>query len=135
MNHTQTVAAMYEAFGKGDVATLLSMLDADVDWEYSATDDDIPYYIRRRGHAGAAEFFQSLAGMEFHKFSPVAILEAPGNLVVSVIDLDVTVKATGVRIAIPDEVHLFYFNAAGKVAKFAHRVDTHRFWRALQPGR
>jgi hypothetical protein len=41
-------------------------------------------------------------------------------------------KRNGQRITIPDEVHLFYFNEAGKVVKFAHRVDTMQFYKAMQ---
>lgn len=132
MSHAATVAAIYQAFGQGDMNTLLSHLDENVDWEYTSDNDDIPMYRRRKGRDGAAAFFATLADVEFHKFVPTAIFDAPGGLVLGVIDLDLTLKKTGVRIAIPDEVHLFYFNDAGKVVKFAHRVDTHQFWRGLQ---
>lgn len=132
MKHSERVGAMYKAFGKGDIPALLAFLDPNVDWEYAATYDELPWYRRRQGLAGASEFFQSLADFEFHVFAPKAILDAPGGLVVSIISIDLTLKKNSARITIPDEVHLFYFNDAGKVIKFAHRVDTHQFWRAMQ---
>ena len=132
MQNSQRVAVIYEAFGRGDIPAVLSHLDDQVEWEYTATDTDTPWYQRRLGQAGATEFFQSLADFEFHQFEPKAILDAPGGLVVSVIAIDLTLKRNGARITIPDEVHLMYFNDAGKVVKFAHRVDTHQFWRAMQ---
>ena len=132
MKNSERVGALYQAFGAGDFPTLLGFLDDNIDWEYTGSYDDLPWYRRRKGKAGATEFFQSLADFDFHVFNPVAILDAPGGMVVSVVSLDMTLKRNGARITIPDEVHLFYFNEAGKVAKFAHRVDTHLFWKAMQ---
>ncbi|MEO8101121.1 MAG: nuclear transport factor 2 family protein [Betaproteobacteria bacterium] len=132
MKNTERVGAMYQAFGTGDIPTLLGFLDDNVDWEYTGSYDDLPWYQRRRGKAGATAFFQSLADFEFHVFNPTAILDAPGGLVVSLVAIDLTLKRNSARIIIPDEVHLFYFSEAGKVIKFAHRVDTHLFWKAMQ---
>lgn len=132
MKNTDLVAAIYAAFGSGDIAGVLNHLDDNVDWEYSATYDELPWYQRRKGKAGAAGFFQSLADFQFNLFEPKAILDAPGGLVVSVVSIDLTLKRNNARIVIPDEIHLFYFNEAGKVVKFAHRVDTFQFWKAMQ---
>jgi ketosteroid isomerase-like protein len=132
MKNSERAAAIYQCFGAGDIPGVLAHCDDNVDWEYTSRDNDTPWYRRRHGKAGATAFFQSLADFEFHVFNPTAILDAPGGLVVSVVALDLTLKRNGFRIAIPDEVHLFYFNDAGKVVKFAHRVDTHLFWKAMQ---
>lgn len=132
MNNIERVGAIYQAFGAGDIPGVLAHCDAEVDWEYTSRDNDTPWYRHRKGHTGAIEFFQSLADFDFHVFQPTAILDGPGGLVVSVVSIDLTLKRNGTRITIPDEVHLFYFNDAGKVARFAHRVDTHLFWRAMQ---
>jgi ketosteroid isomerase-like protein len=37
VSHTTTVAAMYEAFGRADLAGILSHLSADVTWDVTAT--------------------------------------------------------------------------------------------------
>ena len=132
MKNTDLVAAIYAAFGNGDIATVLSHLDENVDWEYTSTTDELPWYQRRKGRAGAAGFFQSLADFQFNQFEPKAILDAPGGLVVSVVAIDLVLKRNGARIVIPDEVHLFYFNESGKITRFAHRVDTFQFWQAMQ---
>jgi hypothetical protein len=40
------------------------------------------------------------------------------------------VKATGKQFTEEDEAHLWYFNDAGRVVPFRHRVDTHQQWEA-----
>lgn len=129
MGHKETVQEIYEAFGRGDVPAILDRLDDAVEWEYGTQPGEVPWLQPRHGKAGAAEFFASLAGLEFHNFVPKAILEGDG-LVVALVDVDATVKATGKRFVEEDEVHLWHFNDAGRVVRFRHRVDTYRQWEA-----
>ena len=131
MGHKETVQEMYEAFGHGDVPAILDRLDDSVEWEYGAQPGEVPWLQPRQGKAGAAEFFASLAGLEFHNFTPKAILEGDG-LVVALVDVEATVKATGKRFLEEDEVHLWHFNDAGRVARFRHRVDTYQQWQAFK---
>jgi ketosteroid isomerase-like protein len=50
-------------------------------------------------------------------------------------DVELTVKATGRRIVEEDEVHIWRFDAQGRIRRFAHKVDTHQHWRACgSPG-
>jgi hypothetical protein len=51
-------------------------------------------------------------------------------MVVVLIDVELTVKATGTRIVEEDEVHIWYFDAQRRVTRFGHRVDTHQHWLA-----
>lgn len=129
MGHKETVQEIYEAFGRGDVAAILDRLEESVEWEYGAQPGEVPWLQPRHGKAGAAEFFASLAELEFHNFAPKAILEGDG-LVVALVDVEATVKATGKRFNEEDEVHLWYFNDSGRVVRFRHRVDTHQQWEA-----
>jgi ketosteroid isomerase-like protein len=122
---------MYAAFGKGDVPAILERLSETVEWEYGAGDTEVPWLKLRRGRAGAAEFFSSLAGLEITKFAPKTFLEAPGVVVV-LLDLEGVVKATGKRIVEEDEVHIWHFDAAGKVARFRHRADTQQHLAAVR---
>lgn len=123
MSNKETVREMYEAFGRGDVGAILERLDENVEWEHGASPTGVPWLQPRHGRAGAAEFFASLAGLEIHRFVPKAILEEDG-LVVAVIDVEATVKATGKRFVEEDEIHLWRFDANGRVVRFRHRVDT-----------
>lgn len=49
---------------------------------------------------------------------------ADGRLVVGLVDFEATVRKTGRKVVEVDEVHLFHFNDAGLVQRFAHRADT-----------
>ena len=127
-----TVQGIYQAFSRGDVPAILEALSETVVWDYGSGDTPVPWLKTRRGRAETAEFFASLAALEITKFAPKVFLEVPG-LVVVLLDLEATVKATGGRIVEEDEVHIWHFDAAGKVARFRHRVDTARHMAALRP--
>ncbi|NUO84195.1 nuclear transport factor 2 family protein [candidate division KSB1 bacterium] len=123
--NANTVREIYEAFGRGDIPAILAKLDENVEWEYGAAPHEVPWLQPRRGRTGAAEFFASLAAVEFHSFVPKAILEGE-NLVVALTDLTLTVKKTGKKIVEEDEAHIWRFNAAGKVVRFRHCADTNQ---------
>jgi ketosteroid isomerase-like protein len=130
MSHIKTVQRIYEAFGKGDIPAILGCLADNVEWEYGLNSTSVPWLQPRRGRAQTAQFFEALAGIDFHKFEPTKFLETD-NVVVSLIQLDVSVRATGRRVVEEDEVHIWYFDSAGQVSKFRHRVDTHQHWLAF----
>jgi ketosteroid isomerase-like protein len=132
MNHVEVTKAMYEAFTRGDVQVILERLAPDVEWEYGVVSNDVPWYQARRGRAEVVGFFQSLAAVEFHQFQPKAYLGHDDTVVV-LIDADYSVKATAKHVVYEDAVMIWKFNAAGQVARFAHRLDTHQAWRACQP--
>jgi ketosteroid isomerase-like protein len=123
LSNLTTVQEIYAAFGKGDVPAILDRLADSVEWEYGAGTTEIPWLKERHGRAGAAEFFASLSALEIHKFVPKMLLEGPG-VVVGLLELEASVKATGKRIVEEDEVHIWYFDDKHRVTRFRHRVDT-----------
>jgi ketosteroid isomerase-like protein len=123
MSNSAIVQEIYAAFGRGDVPDILEKLADDVDWEYVSS-TDVPWLQRRRGRDAVAGFFQSLDALEFRTFDVRAVIEGDG-VVIALIDIDLTVKATGKRIAEEDEIHVWRFNSQGKVARFRHGADTH----------
>ena len=132
MSNVDTVHAMYQAFLRGDVPMILSRLAEDVEWEYGGGSTDVPWLQPRQGRDSVPGFFASLEAMEFHRFEPTQLL-GEGNLVLAVIDIEATVKATGKRLVEVDEVHIWRFNDKGEVQKFRHRADTHMQAMALRP--
>lgn len=126
MSNAQTVKDIYTAFIQGNVPAVLERLSESVEWEYGMTTPDVPWLQPRRGRKGVADFFMSLGEhLEVHRFTPKAVLESDG-LVVSLVDFDGTVKRTGRRLVEEDEVHIWHFDKAGRVARFRHRSDTYQ---------
>jgi ketosteroid isomerase-like protein len=134
MSNLQTVQTIYEAFGRGDVPTILEKLADDVDWDYAyrRAPNPIPWLQARRGRAGAAAFFESIAtGLDVHSFAPKVLLEGQGVVMV-IFDIECTVKRTGKRIVENDEAHIWYFDDQGKVSRFRHCADTYQQVMALE---
>ena len=61
-NHLATVGTIYEAFGKGDIPTILSHMAEDVQWEQwadnSAQAAGVPWLAPRQGKAASSHFFK-----------------------------------------------------------------------------
>ena len=105
VSNLATVRGIYAAFGRRDVPAILEYMAEDVVWEYGLNSTDVPWLQPRRGRHDVARFFESLAGVDFAR-------------------LEATVKATGRQLVEEDEVHIWHFDASGRVARFRHRVDT-----------
>jgi ketosteroid isomerase-like protein len=129
MAHAQTVQQIYEAFGRGDIPAIMVKLAEDVVWEYGDVSTDVPWLQPRRGRANVGGFFEALTAIDFHTFVPKGFFES-GDTVVTLVDLEATVKATGRRVVEVDEVHIWHFGADGLVTRFRHRADTHLHWSA-----
>ena len=61
MSNTETVKAIYEAFGRGDVTTILDRLDDAVEWETTVPVSDVPWLQARRGKANIVVFKNAAA--------------------------------------------------------------------------
>lgn len=131
MRHIGIVQQIYAAFERGDIPALLEYLDENVEWGYAITSTDVPWLQPRRGRGEVPEYFATLDAFEFHKFQPKTFLESDGVVVV-LIDVDLTVKATDERIVEEDEVHIWHFNSDGKVSRFGEKLDTHQHWAAYR---
>ena len=134
MNATDSrdsLSAMYEAFGRGDIGFIVDRVADNVRWEYAHCPTNVPWLKPRTGKQGVRDFFDSLKIVDFLKFEPKLIL-GNGRVAVGIVDVSVRVRETGRLIEEPEEVHLFHFNAAGLVERFCHRVDSHAHWLAVQ---
>jgi ketosteroid isomerase-like protein len=130
--HVTTVQQIYAAFGRGDVPFILALLADDVEWEYATFPNPVPWLQPLRGRDQVPRFFQTLAEMiEFHGFVPKLVV-GEGPTVVGLVDLDATVRSTGKRVVEVDEVHIWHFDDAGRVARFRHRADTRQHAMALE---
>jgi ketosteroid isomerase-like protein len=121
VTNVETVQAIYGAFGRGDVATILDKLDDAVEWETTVPVADVPWLQARRGKANIAGFFASLAPLQITQFEPHTIFDG-GDKVFVLIAFEATNH--GKSYSFPHNGHLWQFNAAGKVVKYDHVTDT-----------
>lgn len=127
MSHYLTTAtAIYEAFGRGDIPTILSHMAEEVQWEQwadnSAQQAGVAWMQARQGKAGVLEFFQVLGGMTIKEFQVLSIM-AGGNQVAAEFVIEVEVPSTGGHYR-DEEMHLWTFNDAGQVVRLRHYTDT-----------
>ncbi len=119
-DNLQVVKNAYDAFGRGDIAAILSSLTDDVTWHLVGP-SEIPYAGLRQGRDGAAEFFRLLGESDdVALFEPRRFL-ADGNLVVVLGRYEARVKSTG-KVAKTDWVHVFEFRD-GKVSSWREYLD------------
>ena len=57
----KTIAEVYQAFGRGDVAAIIDTVTDDVDWAAEAASSAAPWYGVRHGKDAVAAFFSEPA--------------------------------------------------------------------------
>jgi ketosteroid isomerase-like protein len=120
-DNIQAVKRGYEAFGRGDLNTLLDMFSDDVEW-ITPGPPELATSGRRRGRQQVAEFFRHVnESFEFHRFEPHTFVADDQRVIVLGID-EVTFRATGVRLPPIDFVHIFNFTN-DKVTHFQEIFD------------
>ncbi len=127
----KTVAELYQAFGRGDIETILDALTDDVDWAAEAASAGAPWYGVRHGKQEVAAFFAAFGtAMEVQEFTPVT-LAANDTDVLAVVRCRTTSRETG-RPSAMDLHHLFRFRD-GRIAYYRGTEDTAQTEAALRP--
>ena len=71
-DNVKTVQRVYEAFGRGDVGTIVEAVTDDVDWASDTSSTGAPWYGIHTGKDGVAAFFQKFGtAMEVQEFTPL----------------------------------------------------------------
>jgi hypothetical protein len=129
-----TVSAIYAAFGRGDIPTILDHLADDVrfeEWDDNhAQRAGVPWLQARSGKAGVVEFFGVMGAMQMRDFRVLSLL-AGGNQVAAEIEIEFAVPDTG-RTLRDQELHLWTCDDTGKVVRLRHYVDTAKHMAAAQ---
>jgi ketosteroid isomerase-like protein len=126
----KTIAQLYEAFGRGDVATILGAVTDDVDWATETASAAAPWYGVRHGKDAVADFFTAFgSAMEIEDFTPVSFA-ANDTDVLTVVRCRARSRSTGKPIAM-DLHHLFKFRD-GKIAYYRGTEDTAQVEAALR---
>ncbi len=126
LNHTAAVAAIYEAFGRGDVAAVLGHLSPEVTWDGDWADNwgqdgSLPHFLPRRGHDAVREFFHALSAYTLHDLQVHDLLAGDGQVVAQV-TIELTTPSGG-RLR-DEELHLWTFGPDGSVSALRHYIDT-----------
>ena len=121
----ETVKVLYAAFSRGDIPAILSRLADDVEWDawpdnYAAK-AGVGALQPRRGKAGVADFFKVIGQWKFNEFEVRDIMAGDRQIAAHIfVDYDVP-RGGKFR---DEEIHLWTFDAEGKVKSFKHFLDT-----------
>ncbi len=129
-DNIKTIAHVYEAFGRGDVATILDAVTDDVDWAAEAASSVAPWYGVRHGRDAVAGFFAAFgATMEVEEFTPVS-MAANDTDVHTVVRFQARSRSTGRPAAM--NLHHFFRFRDGKIAFYRGTEDTAQTEAALR---
>ena len=122
-DNVKTVKRIYEAFGRGDVGTILDCLTDDVDWASEAAGDSAPWWGVRNGKQATTGFFEALgSATEVEEFTPLAFATTDDGDVLTVVRYRTRARATG-KSAVMDLHHYFRFTD-GKISYYRGTEDT-----------
>ena len=111
----------YEAFGHGDIDTLLGLFDEQIEW-VTPGPAELPTSGRRTGKEQVGQFFGIVNDLfEIHRFEPKEMI-AQGDRVVVLGEESATVKATG-KVLDNSWAHVFTLRD-GRVIAFQEYFDT-----------
>jgi ketosteroid isomerase-like protein len=117
-----TVKTIYEAFGTGDVPTILDKLTDDVDWAADTASTVAPWFGQRVGKDAVADFFQAIGGaVEVTAFTPLSFASNETD-VFAFLDFGVTVRATGKSGTM--HLHHYFRFRDGKIEYYRGTEDT-----------
>ncbi|HEX5110783.1 MAG TPA: nuclear transport factor 2 family protein [Vicinamibacterales bacterium] len=115
----------YEAFGRGDIETLLSLLDENIEWRTPGP-PDLPTAGVRRGRQEVGAFFAVLnQTFDIQRFEPQTFLTGGDRVVVLGTDTAL-VKATGKLLVDEPWAHVFTVKD-GRIVGFQEYLDTGTF--------
>jgi uncharacterized protein len=120
--NVNTVGQVYDAFGRGDIATILDAVTDDVDWGIETSSIVAPWYGMRHGKDAVARFFDGLSMvMDIEEFTPVSFA-ANDDDVLTVVRYKAKARTTGKTAGM--HLHHFFHFRDGKIAFFRGTEDT-----------
>jgi ketosteroid isomerase-like protein len=108
MTALDTVKAMYDAFGKGDIPFILEHVSEKFTWQDPCNHSMVPYGGRFNGRSGMLQFFQQLGGSTDTTLWEVNEYVSEQNKVVAFGRHGITCKETG-KSAISDFAMVWVF--------------------------
>lgn len=129
-DNVKAVQAMYEAFGRGDIDTILDQLADNVDWGVEPESKIAPWHGRRT-KAEVPAFFKAISDThDVTEFTPLAFATNDTDVMV-VIRYGFKMKATGKSGSM--DLHHWWRFEDGKVVMVRGTEDTAKVAEALKP--
>jgi ketosteroid isomerase-like protein len=129
----ETVKALYAAFGRGDIPAILDMMSEDVQWEPWADSygqrAGVPWYEARTGREGVMEFFNIVGTFDIAEFTVLDIMASENQVAAEIVIEAATPGGGRYR---DEEMHLWSFDADGKISRMRHYTDTAKHIAAAQ---
>jgi ketosteroid isomerase-like protein len=130
-DNIKTIQAIYEAFGRGDIGTVLDGVADDVDWSTDAATRGAPWYGPRHGKGDVVAFFEAFGStMEVQEFTPLSFAANDDGEVFAVVRCRATSRATGGQM--DQNLHHFFRIRDGRVAYYRGSEDTAQVEAALR---
>jgi ketosteroid isomerase-like protein len=133
VDNVKTVEEIYAAFGRGDIPAVLDQMADDVRWEEwsdsFAQRAEVPELLPRTGRDGVASFFQAIADWEITELQVLDILASGSQVAAEIVIAASNPQGGAFR---DEEMHLWTFDADGRVCRLRHYVDTAKHIAAWQ---
>jgi uncharacterized protein len=133
IDNSTTVAAIYAAFGRGDVPAILERLAPDVAWEQWPSNEaqraGVAHLLPRSGAADVGGFFAVIGAWTVRDFAVLDVI-GTGRQVVAQVRAEFELPGGGAFA--DEELHLWTFDETGRVAAFRHYCDTAKHIRAAR---
>jgi len=120
----QTIQAIYDAFGRGDIPFILSQLDTNVVWEFEAP-AVLSFGGIRRGTSETLGFFEGIAKDHDNPKLTITDIFADGDKVAAFGRYETDMKATGKHVSTP--LAHFWTLSGGKVTRYVNYINTAAF--------
>jgi ketosteroid isomerase-like protein len=128
-SNTAVVQGVYEAFGRGDVPSILNSLADNVEWGNPGPVEILPWAKVRHSRDEVVEFFQALGSeLEFEKFEPREFI-AQGDRVVALGYFKAKSRRTGK--SMEENWAMEWTVKDGKITQYRAHDDTFALARAM----
>jgi ketosteroid isomerase-like protein len=129
----ETVKSLYAAFGRGDIPAILDLLSEDIEWEPWGDSfgqrAGVPWFERRTGREGVMEFFNVVSTFDIAEFTVLDIMASENQVAAEIVMEAATPGGGRYR---DEEMHLWTFDADGKISRMRHYTDTAKHIAAAQ---
>lgn len=123
----RTIRDIYAAFGRADLAYVLSAFADDIEdfGVISHGDTNVPWHhTPTKGKTAVAKYFEALGSSVEHTVFEARDIAGTGAHVYATLHVQMKVLATGAKLPPSQLIHHFTFNDAGKIVRWRGSEDT-----------